>query len=87
MPPYKERLQNCGRATFLTLTQQYALAVRLLEEDLLGPAEVEQGLRFISKELAHVLDDGDPRSCLSRQLYWIAYSTTISELSEAAPLV
>ena len=54
-------------------------AVRLLEEELLGPGEVEQGLRFILNELAYVHERGDPRRCAKTQMYWMAYSTTLSK--------
>ena len=52
--------------------------MRLLEDGLLGGPEVEQGLRFLHKQLTNLHTFSDPRSNHESQQLWLANSFSLS---------
>ena len=63
----------------LILTSQ-GIAVRLVDDGLLGCPEVEQGLRFLYKQLKNLHNFVDPRTNEETQQLWLACAPSLSEL-------
>ena len=75
----ENRCWRMQKAVFGAYKFEVLCAVRLLDDGLLGQAEVKQGLLFITQELTCLQRFGDPTSSPDLQQLWLAYSDSLSE--------